>query len=82
MGDIFAPCMAVAWLLTSRVALEECEEVLACSVLRREDLSEAFRLEKSTGHEEISSSGHEGVLQGLAALEVRSLGSWLMNSVR
>ncbi|CAM9618650.1 unnamed protein product [Scytosiphon promiscuus] len=84
MGAIFSPCLALAWLLTSRVALCNCESILACSVFREEDLSEVFRGKEEFGagrdlalgegstHPPSSISSRcsvEAVLQGLAALE-------------
>lgn len=57
MGAIFSPCLALAWLLTSRIALRNCETLLACGVLREEDLDGAFR-----GDEEIVGDSHEMAL--------------------
>lgn len=81
MGEIFSPCLAVAWLLTSRFAVCNCEIVLGCSVLREEDLDGAFRTATDTSTwtsaEECMHTRRscclESILQGLAALEV----SWL-----
>lgn len=100
MGAIFSPCLALAWLLTSRVALSNCETVLACGVLREEDLDGAFRegeeggadgslalVEASNPTPSPPTSSRcciEAVLQGLAALEVRShlaLPSWQAGGV-
>ncbi|CAN0419442.1 unnamed protein product, partial [Ascophyllum nodosum] len=67
MGDIFEPCLGVAWLLTSRAALGECERVLARSVLRQEDLEGVFGPRRYSDAPLRSSM--EAVLQGLAALE-------------
>ena len=70
MGDIFEPCLGVAWLLTSRAALRECERVLARSVLRQEDLEGVFGPRRFSDAPLRSSM--EAVLQGLGALEVRA----------
>lgn len=69
VGPIFTPCIAAAWLLTSESALRDCERTLSCSVLREKDLDEAFSLGSYTGPSRRTSI--EGILQGLAALEVR-----------
>ncbi|CAM9548795.1 unnamed protein product [Ectocarpus sp. 12 AP-2014] len=77
MGAIFSPCLAVAWLLTSRLAVCNCEIVLGCSVLREEDLDGAFRAATVTSSvisaEESMRTRRscclESILQGLAALE-------------
>ena len=69
-GSIFEPCLGVAWLLTSRAALGECEKVLARSVLRQEDLEGMFGPRRYSDAPLRSSM--EAVLQGLAALEVRA----------
>ncbi|CAB1101793.1 unnamed protein product [Ectocarpus sp. CCAP 1310/34] len=77
MGAIFSPYLAVAWLLTSRLAVCNCEIVLSCSVLREEDLDGAFRAATVTSSViSAEESMHtrrscclESILQGLAALE-------------
>ncbi|CBJ32008.1 expressed unknown protein [Ectocarpus siliculosus] len=77
MGEIFSPCLAVAWLLTSRLAVCNCEIVLGSSVLRQEDLDGAFRTATVTSTwTSAEESTHkrrscclESILQGLAALE-------------
>ncbi|CAM9435430.1 unnamed protein product [Ectocarpus sp. 13 AM-2016] len=77
MGAIFSPFLAVAWLLTSRLAVCNCEIVLGCSVLREEDLDGAFRAATVTSSVmSAEESMHtrrscclESILQGLAALE-------------
>ncbi|CAN0259561.1 unnamed protein product [Ectocarpus sp. 6 AP-2014] len=76
-GEIFSPCLAVAWLLTSRLAVCNCEIVLGSSVLRQEDLDGAFRMATVTSTwTSAEESVHtrrscclESILQGLAALE-------------
>ena len=65
VGDIFEPCLGVAWLLTSRAALSECERVLARSVL--EGVFGPRRYSDAPLR-----SSMEAVLQGLGALEVRA----------
>lgn len=62
--------MAAAWLLTSRVALDNCDSVLRFSVIRQEDLDCAFLEDGGSSNEEGRRAALEGVLQGLAALEV------------
>lgn len=65
--------MAIAWLLVSSVDVDHCESVLG-SVLRPEDLDRAF------GSGDLSegtvTEACEGVLQGLAALEVSAFGPY------
>lgn len=65
--EALMPFTAVAWLLTSRAALVDCERVLAHSVLRSEDLETV--LEERTSNDSLWRSGKEAILQGLAALE-------------
>ena len=74
MGAVFAPCLAVAWLMTSRLALGSCESVLRCGVVRDQDLDDAFFGFLGGQAAVRRRSGLERVLQGLAALEVRDLG--------
>lgn len=78
MGAIFSPCLAVAWLLSSRLALSHCESVLSGSVLRRDDVDGALAggaAGAGAGREASTrrASCLDRVLQGLAALEVSSL---------
>ncbi len=75
MGSIFSPCLAVAWLLTSRLALKDgnCESVLRHSVVREEDLEAAFASRSGSGPaagERRRPACLERILQGLSALEV------------
>lgn len=61
--------MAIAWLLVSSVDVDHCENVLG-TVLRSEDLDRAFGSGDSS--EEDTREACDGVLQGLAALEVKA----------
>lgn len=80
VGSAFAPCMAAAWLLTSRVGLDSCDSVLRFCILRQEDLDCAFLEGGGSSSEEGRRVAHDGVLQGLAALEVGE--AWLRFLIR
>lgn len=75
MGAIFSPFLAVAWLLSSRLALSHCESVLSSSVLREGDVDAALAGAGTGGGREPlrRRASLDRVLQGLAALEVRFL---------